>query len=178
MQCIAQEIAATLRMAADSHVVEDRHGAEQGEILKRAGNSEVGNTFGRLVEDVLPLEQDRAARRRVETCQAIKQSCLAGAIRANQSENVALLQIEAHAIERDDATEADTDVAHRKQWIDPNSGRRACSCESDRCGRMHVSVHSTRLRYSEPYSGGADRSHFPGMGGRLQGSLGSVQGDA
>jgi hypothetical protein len=45
----------------------------------------------------------------IETCEPIKQGCLADVIRADQSENVPLLQIEMQAIECNAATEVDAD---------------------------------------------------------------------
>ena len=49
------------RMAADAHVVEHRHGAEQREVLERAADADVGDAMRRPVEDAAAVEQDVAA---------------------------------------------------------------------------------------------------------------------
>ena len=90
LQRIAEEIAAAERMAADAHIVEHRHGAEQREVLERAADADLGDAVRRAVEDALPFEQDVAASRRVEAAEAVEQRGLAGAVRADQAEQLAL----------------------------------------------------------------------------------------
>ena len=61
------------------------------------------------------FHQDVAGRRLVEPGQAIEQRGLAGAVRSDQAEDLALVHVEGHAVQRDDAAEHDADVANREQ---------------------------------------------------------------
>ena len=53
--------------------------------------------------------------RLIEPGEAIEQRRLAGAVRSDQAEDLALVHVEGHAIQRDDAAEHDADVANREQ---------------------------------------------------------------
>jgi len=64
-----------------------------------------------------PSHQDIAGAWLVEPRETIEQGGLAGAIRPDQAENLALMHVEGDAIERDDAAEHDADVADRKQGV-------------------------------------------------------------
>jgi hypothetical protein len=47
-------------VAADAHIVEHRHGAEQREVLERAADADLGDAVRRRGEDAAALEQDVA----------------------------------------------------------------------------------------------------------------------
>src|SRR5262249_49355900 len=114
-QRIAEEIARTEGMAADPHVVEHRHGAEEREVLERAADSDRRHAVRRQAEDAPALEQNVALARRIEAAEAVEERGLAGAVRADQAEELATTDRERHAIERHDAAEAHADVAHRDE---------------------------------------------------------------
>ena len=65
LQRIGEEIGAAERMAADAHIVEHRHGAEQREVLERAADADVGDAVRRPVEDAAAL---RTGCRRSSAC--------------------------------------------------------------------------------------------------------------
>ena len=62
-----------------------------------------------------PSNRMSPAARRVEARQAIEQRGLAGAVRADEAEDLPRLEIEGHAVERHDAAEAHGDVANRQK---------------------------------------------------------------
>ena len=70
LQRVGEEIGAAERMAADAHIVEHRHGAEQREVLERAADADLGDAVRRAVEDAAPLEHDVARGRRVEAARS------------------------------------------------------------------------------------------------------------
>ena len=53
--------------------------------------------------------------RLVEPGEAVEQRGLAGAVRPDQAEDLALVHVERDAVQRDDAAEHDADVANREQ---------------------------------------------------------------
>ena len=70
---------------------------------------------GGAVQHRLALEQDVAAVRRVEPADAVEQCRLAGAVRADQPEDLAFVDRERDAVERDDAAKAHRDIADFEQ---------------------------------------------------------------
>ena len=70
---------------------------------------------GGRVRMLCAFHQDVAGARLIEPGEAIEQRGLAGAVRSDQAEDCALVHVEGHAIQRDDAAEHDADVANRKQ---------------------------------------------------------------
>src|SRR6202043_2872424 len=80
-----------------------------------AADADFGDPVRRARQDALALHQDVAGARLVEPGEAVEQRGLAGAVRADQAEDLALMHVERHAIQRDDAAEHDADVANRKQ---------------------------------------------------------------
>src|SRR4029077_8415861 len=61
------------------------------------------------------FHQDVAGGRLVEPGEAIEERGLAGAVGPDQAEYLALVHVEGHAVERDDAAEHDADVAYSEQ---------------------------------------------------------------
>jgi hypothetical protein len=102
-------------MTADSHIVEHRLRREQREVLESPPDAYLGDAVRRPPQHRAPLEQDVAAIRGVEPADTVEESGFAGAIRADQTEDLALLDREGDAVERDDAAELDSDVADLKQ---------------------------------------------------------------
>jgi hypothetical protein len=106
-------------VGADPDVVEHREVGKQGDVLEGAANADLGDPVRRPVQDAAALHQDVAAGRLVEPRQAVEQRGLAGAVGPDQPEDLALVHVERHAIQRDDAAEHDADVANREQGILP-----------------------------------------------------------
>src|ERR1700730_1079986 len=72
---------------------------------------------GGAPQNALAFHQDIAGAWLVEPRETIEEGGLAGAIRPDQAENLALMHVEGDAIERDDAAEHDADVADCKQGV-------------------------------------------------------------
>jgi hypothetical protein len=77
--------------------------------------ADLGDPVWRTRQDALAFHQDVAGARLIESGEAIEQRRLAGAVGPDQPEDFALVHVERHAIQRDDAAEHDADVANRKQ---------------------------------------------------------------
>jgi len=56
-----------------------------------------------------------SGRRLIQPREAVEERGLAGAVGADQAEDLALEHVEGHAVERDDSAEHDADVANREQ---------------------------------------------------------------
>src|SRR5207237_2885509 len=72
VQGIAQEAAPGAAVAADHHVLEDGHAAEQGQVLERASDAQLRDAVSRHAEERLPAEEDLAAIAFVEARQAVE----------------------------------------------------------------------------------------------------------
>jgi len=114
-QGILEEARRADAVATHLDVVEDRHVVEQGDVLERPADPDLGNGVPRLVEDGPPLELNIAAVGRVETAQAVEQGRLAGAVGTDQAGDLARKDVEGYAIEGDDTAEPDGHVAHAEK---------------------------------------------------------------
>ena len=115
MQGVADEIAAASRVPADPHVVEHRLARKQRQVLEGAGDADLGDAMRRPAEQRAAFEPDVAAGRRVEPAQAVEEGRLAGAVGSDQPEDLALVEVERDAVERDDAAKAHHDLADFEQ---------------------------------------------------------------
>jgi len=102
-------------MRADADVVHHRKVRKQRDVLEGAADADLGDPVRRPRQDARALHQDVAGRRLVEPRQAVEERRLAGAVGADQSEDLALVHVEGHTVERNDAAEHDADVANREQ---------------------------------------------------------------
>ena len=107
--------AAAARVRAHQHVVEDRHRAEQLEVLERPRDPANDDAVRRGLEECLSLELDFAAVRVVQPGDKVEDGRLPGAVRADQADDLAPLDIEGDAVDRDDAAEATRDVPKLQQ---------------------------------------------------------------
>src|SRR4029077_16518356 len=140
MQGVAEEVTAAGGVPADPHIVEYRLVREQREVLEGAGNTDLGDAVRRAVEQRAAFEQDVASIGRVEAAQTVEQGRFARAVWADQAEDLALFEVERHTVERDNAAEAQSDIANLEQLGAPLSARfghhlnpgicwlRACRC--------------------------------------------------
>ena len=141
-QRVGQEIAAAARMPADPHVVEHALRAEQRQVLEGARDADLGDAMRRPRQQRAPGEQDVAPVRRVEAADAIEQRRLAGAVRTDQAEDLALVQRERDAVERDDAAEPQRDVANLEQRAGVTGERRAA--RGRRISNHHGAAYGSR----------------------------------
>ena len=73
---------------ADQDVLHRGHLAEEPDVLERAGHAERGNPVGRQAGDVFRLEGDGAGGRRGDARDAVEESRLARAVRADKSDDL------------------------------------------------------------------------------------------
>ena len=102
-------------MGADADVVHHREVRKQRHVLEGAADADLGDPVRRPRQDARAFHQDVAGRRLIEPREAVEERGLAGAVGADQSEDLALVHVKGHAVERDDAAEHDADVANREQ---------------------------------------------------------------
>jgi hypothetical protein len=106
-------------VAAELDVVAHAHRPEQRQVLERAPDAERRDPVRRRLEQRPALERDPPIAERVEARQAVEQRRLAGAVRADQAEDVAACDDERHPVEGDDAAETDRHVLDLEQrWFD------------------------------------------------------------
>jgi hypothetical protein len=119
----------------DDQVLAHRHLAEELEALERAGQSEVRASLWTGLGDIGAVEEHLTAARAKQTREHSEQRGLAGAVGADKTGDRALLRLEVHVVERDDATEADgdalrveEDVTHAGVSVTAASASRASRC--------------------------------------------------
>src|ERR1700684_4352026 len=106
-------------MGADPNIVEHRKIGKKCYVLEGASDADFGDPVRRTLQDAAALHQYVAGARLVEPAQAIEQGGFAGAVRPDQAEDLALMHVKGHAVQRNDAAEHDADVANREQGILP-----------------------------------------------------------
>ncbi len=116
-QRVADNVAVGAGMGADPNVVEHRQIGKQRDVLKGAADADFGDPVRRTRQDARAFHENVAGARLVEPAQAIEECGLAGAVRPDQAEDLALMHVEGNAVQRDDAAEHDADVADRKQGM-------------------------------------------------------------
>jgi len=83
-------------VATEHEVVEHGHAPEQGDVLEGARDAELGEPARGQVGDVASLERDAAAVRMVEAADHVEDGRLAGAVGADDRQDLALLGLERH----------------------------------------------------------------------------------
>jgi hypothetical protein len=91
---------------------------EQLDVLERAGDAEARDPVGRHLGDVLILEEDPSRGRAIDPRNQVEDRALAGAVRPDDRQDLALLDREGHRVDRLQATEMKreifgAEVAHR-----------------------------------------------------------------
>ena len=102
-------------MGTDQDVVHDAQIAEDAAELERARDPSRRQPFRRKAGDVLPLEADIAGIGPVEPGHEIEQGGLAGAVRADDADQLALGEIEVDAVDSGEAAEAARQPAQGQQ---------------------------------------------------------------
>src|SRR5205814_9741669 len=74
-----------------------------------------GDRVRREVEQRAAVENDLAGGRIVEPAEAIEERRLAGAVRADEADDGAALDVEAELVEGDNAAEVNREIAHAQQ---------------------------------------------------------------
>src|SRR5262249_36064455 len=106
-QRVVKEVAARPTMAADQHVLQHRHAAEEAEILDRPADAERGDAVGRRLDQRGALEKNGPTLEAVKPAEAVEECRLARSVRADQAADLAGRDVERYAVERDDPAEPD-----------------------------------------------------------------------
>ena len=85
--------------SAESHILEHGHRGKVAGSLLHHGNPRLTNAVGRVTGDILAGESDRAAGWHFETDNQFEQSALAGAIGADDGQNLAIVGLHGHAVD-------------------------------------------------------------------------------
>ena len=100
---------------ADEHVLEHGHRPEELDVLERARDTLAHDLVRGCLEDRRAVEQHLAGVRPVQARDDVEGRRLAGAVRPDQAGDVPFLDLERHAVERDDSAEAQGDVPYLEE---------------------------------------------------------------
>ena len=92
-------------MRADHHVFEHCEPRKESEVLERPRDASVGDFVGVDCQQVFAIEHDLTGIRFVDPRHDVEQRRLAGAVRADQTADLVLIDRERQLVERDDAPE-------------------------------------------------------------------------
>src|SRR3954466_3172764 len=93
-QCLLQEVATHLEIAAAHDVVEHAHALEERDVLEGAGEAERGRASRVHAAEFPATEDDLAFLRAVDPVQDVQHRALAGAVRADDGADLVLLHVE------------------------------------------------------------------------------------
>src|SRR6267378_1655305 len=97
---VQQEVAAHLEQPPRHEVVEHAHALEERDVLKGARHAELGHVGRRQPRAVAALEEDAALVGMVEATDDVEQRGLAGAVGPDDGQDLAALNAQAHAAQR------------------------------------------------------------------------------
>jgi hypothetical protein len=87
----------------ESHILKHGHRGKVVGSLLHHGDPHLTNVVGRVMGDVLAGESDRASGRRFETNDQLEQRAFAGAIGADDSQNLAVVSSHSHPVDSGEA---------------------------------------------------------------------------
>jgi hypothetical protein len=94
----------------ESHILEHGHRGKVVGSLLHQGDPHLTNAVGRVMGDVLAGEPDRAEGRRFETNDQLEQSALAGAVGADDGQNLAIVSPHGHPVDSGEASKVLLDL--------------------------------------------------------------------
>src|SRR5712691_7374811 len=97
VEAAGQDPRAQVDVTADLDVVEDRHALEEGDVLEGARDAELRPLVRLEGRDVLPVEDDAPAGRRIDAADAVEDAGLARAVGADDGVEVVGVDLKAHA---------------------------------------------------------------------------------
>jgi len=95
----------------EQDVVQNTHPVEQGKVLERSGNPELGHLVRNHARDVAPGQPYSPHIWRVKPGDSVGQCCLATPIRTDKPKDFSPLNSEIHTRDSDDATKPAFDPA-------------------------------------------------------------------
>src|SRR5262249_1522144 len=122
---VEQKVTAHLQQATGHEVVEHAHALEERDVLKRAGNTELGHVGCGQARAITPLEQDAAFVRMVEAADDVQERRLAGAVGADDREDLSALDVQADIAQGEQRAEAHAHTFHLQQGTRDRLAHRA-----------------------------------------------------
>ncbi len=104
-------------VAADHHVGQDRHGAEEADVLERPADPDLDDLVRRASDERLALERDLARGRLEHAGELVEERRLAGPVRADERHDGAPRDGEVHVAVRDQAAEPHRDLVGLEDGI-------------------------------------------------------------
>ena len=101
----------------DLDVVEHAHVVEQRHVLERPADADFRNGVAGLAEDRASFKEDVAAVGDVEPREAIEERRLAGAVGADEADDLPRRNVKRYAVEGDNAAEAHRDVLNAQKCV-------------------------------------------------------------
>ena len=118
-------------VGADEDVLERRHVGEEPDVLERARDAELGDLELLALAERLAEVAHRTRGGLVDAGHDVEAGRLAGAVGADEAEDLALVDVEAHLVERDDAAEAQRHLVDLEQLLALGDDRDADVLGSD-----------------------------------------------
>ena len=115
---VAEELArapAAARVAPHQHVLQHGHRAKELDVLERPRDPAHDDPVRRRAQQVVAVELDRAVVRPVDPRDQVEDGRFAGAVRADQPDDLTLVRVERDVVERDDPAEPPRYVLDCKQ---------------------------------------------------------------
>src|SRR5215813_9270880 len=112
---VEQERAAHLQQPSRHDVVEDAHPLEQRDVLKRAGNAERGDVGWSQMRPITASKENPTFRRVVEAANHVQKRRLSRPVGPDDRQDLARTDLEAHAAQRHQRPEPDTDALDGEQ---------------------------------------------------------------
>src|SRR5262245_47841367 len=95
-----------MNVTTDFDIIQDAHALEEGDVLEGTRDAQRGASMRLQIGDVASLEEDVTGCWSVDATDAIEDTRLTGAVRANDGEEVTCLYCETHARQSCHATKA------------------------------------------------------------------------
>ena len=94
-------------MGADHYVFNNAEVIEDLDVLEGTGNAHLDNILWPFALDLLAFEFDGAFARNIQTSEHIEYSGLASAVGADDTDDLAFIDVEIHMVHSDEAAELD-----------------------------------------------------------------------
>ena len=118
-----------LRPTGEAQVLADRQRSEHALAARHLADAQRGDLVGRRVGDVAAVEHDRTAVRLDHTADRLQQRALAGAVGAEQGDDLAFFDVDVDTEQHLPAVVSGVDAAHQQQVAaDPAGVGRAPRC--------------------------------------------------
>src|SRR5665213_26934 len=99
-------------IATDPHVVKTRHIAEEPDVLEGSRDAQSRNVVGLGAGDVTTVEHDPSRRGLEEAGHVVEEGGFPCAVGPDESEDLAAFDVQAHVVNRKQATEAPVSYTH------------------------------------------------------------------